>query len=180
MIAYSRTWLSSTPPPAPRTLSARTLSPPLQAVPSTPSPRAPPPPVSLSPVGSFSFSGVALLFHARLVPPTPLVPWSSNTPDYGRLRAERFSLEQASYGEEVTEMASRRPSGNSWRRSCSRLSANYFLSAPAHDTYTFNRFCQIFFPPFLSLSLSLCLASSFFAASSVRACEWRKGDASEG
>lgn len=46
-------------------------------------------------VGSFSFSGVALLFHARLVPPTPLVPWSSNTPDYGWLRAERFSLEQA-------------------------------------------------------------------------------------
>lgn len=34
--------------------------------------------------------GVALLFHARLVPPTPLVPWSSNTPDYGRLRPERF------------------------------------------------------------------------------------------
>lgn len=71
------------------------LPPPRRTYVSTPSPRAPPPPVSRSPWAALALAASPFSSTPGSVPPTPLLPWSSNTPDYGRLRAERFSLEQA-------------------------------------------------------------------------------------
>lgn len=115
-------------------------------------------------VGSFSFSGVALLFHARLCPADASAPMVVKHP---RLRSASSRTIFAGTSctallprgeEEVAEIASRRRSGNSWWRSSSRLSANY--SSPRLVVIRVTclpRFSFLFF-----LSSLFILDSSFF------------------
>lgn len=68
--------LSPAPPPAPRALRAQPLSPPLRRTyVSTPSPRAPPPPVSRSP-----WAALALALAARPSLPRPACPADASAP----------------------------------------------------------------------------------------------------
>lgn len=151
--------LSPAPPPAPRALRAQPLSPPLRRTyVSTPSPRAPPPPVSRSPWAALALALAASPFsstpglsrrrlcsHGRQTPPTT-VGFEPSDFRWNKL----YSPPGGRGGRD------RRRSGNSWRRSSSRLSANY---SPTHDTML--PAC----PDFLSSSFFLVLDSSFLPSS---------------
>lgn len=155
--------LSPAPPPAPRALRAQPLSPPLRRTyVSTPSPRAPPPPVSRSPWAALALALAASPFsstpglsrrrlcsHGRQTPPTT-VGFEPSDFRWNKL----YSPPGGRGGRD------RRRSGNSWRRSSSRLSANY--SSLRYDVTCLPRFSFLFFLLSSRFILSPLIFLSFF------------------